>query len=282
MKYKVKGKLVKIFLGNLFIICLISPTLLLAAPIDDFFHNFGEMTKENWKGSVKIHGISTTVFDYKAIHAEYKSASSSFSKALKALQKTDLSKLKKGNKQKAFWINVYNFAAMKLVAENYPIDSIRSRKISLLKYPWSKEIVKIGSSSYSLTQIEKDILLANYKDPRIVFAVSCAAVSCPDRTNKIFLPENLDKQMDDLIKNFFKNEQKGILLNKKNNELKLAWILEKDGHLFKLGKGLDVLDFIIKYLSTEDAAWIKKSRNSLKIKYFSHDWGLNDLALKDK
>ena len=72
---------------------------------------------------------------------------------------------------------------MKLVAEHYPIDSIRSMKISLLKYPWSVKGISVGKSKYSMKQIEKDILLKRYGDPRIIFAVSCAAVSCPDRTN---------------------------------------------------------------------------------------------------
>lgn len=254
----------------------------LASPLDEFNKHFEKSVKKHWRPSVKIHGISTTVFDYAGISKDFKNKGSDFRKALKALKSVDINKLKKGNVEKAFWVNVYNFGAMKLVADHYPIDSIRSMKISLVKYPWSVKAIQVGKNKYSLKEIEKDILLKRYNDPRVVFAVSCAAVSCPDRTNEIFYSNKFNEQVDSMVKDFFKNTRKGLYLDKKSKIIKLAWILKKDGHLFKDEKGVDVLGFVKKYVEPETENWISKNKKKIKIKYFDHDWGLNDLALKDK
>jgi hypothetical protein len=253
-----------------------------AGPIDEFNSSFSKIVSQYWHASVKINGIATTVFDFKGISIELKQRDSKFEKAIESLKKVNAQNLN-GNKEKAFWINVYNFGAMKLVAENYPVDSIRSMKISLLKHPWSIDAIQVGKNKYSLTEIEKDILLKKFNDPRVVFAVSCAAVSCPDRTNQIFHADKLSEEMNQMISQFFKNTQKGMKINKEKKQIKLAWILKKDGHLFKKDQSeSEVLDFVAKFVDEDLGKWIQGNKNKLKISYFDHDWSLNDLALKDK
>jgi hypothetical protein len=167
------------------------------------------------------------VIDYAKMKKDADEPQSLFDRTLNAIEQSDLVQLKDSNAIKAFWINAYNFAAIRLVINNYPVDSIRSLSISLIKHPWAKKAIRIGDTSYSLKQIEKDILLKNFNDPRIVFAVSCAAVSCPDRIAEAFTSEQLDKQLDEMIRNFFKNIHKGLLLDRDTKTLTLSWILKK-------------------------------------------------------
>jgi hypothetical protein len=91
----------------------------------------------------------------------------------------------------AYWINVYNANTIKLVLDNYPISSIT--KIDGGK-PWDSRFVKAGSTFYSLNEIEKKILIA-MGDPRIHFAVNCAAKSCPKLLNKAYTAENLEASL---------------------------------------------------------------------------------------
>ena len=148
----------------------------------EFERLYGELLAHYWRPVVTIHGIGTTVFDYVQMEQDARMSDSLFNRTLKAIERVNPAQLQDTNVVKAFWINAYNFAAMRLVIDHYPVDSIRSFRISLMKYPWSKKAIRIGNNDYSLKQIEKDILLRQFDDPRIVFAVSCAAVSCPDRT----------------------------------------------------------------------------------------------------
>lgn len=245
------------------------------ANFDEFENLFGQLLERYWQPAVRINGINTTVFDYSQMKMDADQPQSIFNQTLKAISGVDPSQLTTPNEKKAFWINVYNFAAIRLVIDHYPVDSIRSLHISLVKYPWTKKVIQIGSKEYSLKQIEKDLLLKNFDDPRIVFAVSCAAVSCPDRTPEPFIAAKLDQQLDKMIRDFFTNPHKGLLLNPDNNTLTLSWILKKDKDLFENKKG-GVIGFISPYVSEEIRAWLNV--NSVNIAYFDHDWTLNDLA----
>lgn len=241
----------------------------------EFENLYGQLLASYWRPTVNINGTDTTVFDYAQMHKDAQQSQSVFQSTLKAINETNPLQLKDPNEIKAFWINAYNFAAMRIVIEHYPVDSIRSLRISLIKYPWSKKAILIGGNEYSLKQIEKDILLKNFDDPRIVFAVSCAAVSCPDRIAKPFTEKKLDQQLDDMIGSFFKNTKKGLLLDRDKKTLTLSWILKKDMELFDNREG-GVLGFVLPYLELKSQAWLQK--NQVNIEYFEHDWALNDLA----
>ena len=244
---------------------------------DEFENLYSQLLISYWRPAITINGVSTTVFDYAQMKKDADQPKSLFTQTLNALEEVNPLQLK-SKKEKAFWINAYNFAAMYLVIEHYPVDSIRSLRISLIKYPWSKKAILIGGNEYSLKQIEKDILLEKFGDPRIVFAVSCAAVSCPDRIAEPFTSEKIDYQLDKMISNFFANSDKGLLLNRNDKTLTLSWILKKDMALFGDTKS-GVLDFIKPYLSKETQVWLNE--NSVSIEYFKHDWTLNDLAQAD-
>ncbi len=237
------------------------------------------MLQRYWRPAVTIHGIRTTVFDYGQMARDAQAGSSLFRQTVAALERTDLADLPGANAAKAFWINAYNLGAMRLVVDHYPVDSIRSLKISLLKYPWSKDAVRIHGKDYTLREIEKDILLERYGDPRIVFAVSCAAVSCPDRTAAAFTASRLDEQLDALIRAFLANPTKGMRLDKASRTLTLSWIFQQDRDLFPEGGG-GVLGFILPYLKPDLREWLQQ--NPVKTQFFEHDWALNDGALADR
>ncbi len=261
---------------------VIVPVLLVAnsvrADVAEFERLYGELLARYWHPAVRINGVETTVFDYARMQQDTQRPESLFNRTLQAIERVELGRLKGTNQAKAFWINAYNFAAMRLVVDHYPVDSIRSLSISLFKYPWSKQVIRIGDKPYSLKQIEKDILLAQFKDPRVVFAVSCAAVSCPDRTAEPFVEERLDEQLDTMIRLFFQNPGKGLRLDRETRTLTLSWILKKDRHLFQ-ENGQNVLGFMLPYLEQDVRNWLKV--HTVTIDYFDHDWTLNDLAQAD-
>ncbi len=244
----------------------------------EFESLYAQILANYWHPTINIHGVNTTVFDYAEIKKDADKPNSLFKKTLRAIEQTNISQFKSPSELKAFWINAHNFTAINLVINNYPVDSIRSLKISLVKYPWSKKTIRISNTSYSLKQIEKDILLKEFDDPRIVFAVSCAAVSCPDRTAEAFTAEKLEEQLDEMIRIFFKNSRKGLKLNRDTKTLTLSWILKKDIELFG-NKEEEMLKFVLPYLDPEMLTWL--SNNPVEIDYFEHDWTLNDLAQAD-
>jgi len=246
-----------------------------AAGLAETFHAaYAELLARYWRPAVHIHGIRTTVFDYASMARDAEMPGSAFRRAERALGRVEPGGLA-GDAAKAFWINAYNFGAMRLVVDDYPVDSIRSLKVNLLKYPWMNDAVTVGGRGYSLNEIEHDRLLAEFDDPRIVFAVSCAAVSCPDRIAEPFDSERLDAQMDAMITEFLRNPDKGLRLDRERNVLTLSWIFSKDERLFsRYARG--AVGFVQRYVSPDVHAWL--ARSEVAVRYFDHDWTLNDVA----
>jgi len=245
-----------------------------AAPAEAFHSAYAELLAQYWRPPVTVNGIRTTVFDYASMTRAAEMPDSAFRRAERALERVEPGRLS-GDAAKAFWINAYNFGAMRLVVEDYPVDSIRSLRINLFKYPWANEAVMVGGRGYSLKEIEHDALLARFDDPRIVFAVSCAAVSCPDRIAEPFRAASLDDQMNAMIETFLSNPTKGMRLDRQAKVLTLSWIFDKDRHLFaRYERG--AVGFAARFLSADAREWL--TDNELSVRYFDHDWTLNDSA----
>jgi len=252
-----------------------------AEAIEKFSLHFGQLFQQYWHAPVVIHGRKTTVFDYAGIAGEVRRPDSNFSQAARALEQVDASHVGTGDRAKSFWINVYNFGAMKLAAENYPVASITDPKISDGD-PWGIRGLRIGTMRLTLHQIENELLLAQFNDPRIVFAVSCAAVSCPDRTQDIFSAEHIDRQLDEVVRRLLANPTKGLVIDRTSHVLRLSWILQADRRLFGNGDDDGLLDFVQRFAVPETRRWLDLNRNDLTIEFFEHDWSLNDIALADK
>jgi hypothetical protein len=75
----------------------------------------------------------------------------------------------------SYWINAYNVYTIKLIVDNYPTTSITK----ITAKPWNKKFIKLGGTTYSLNNLENDIIRKRFNEPRIHFALNCASKSCP-------------------------------------------------------------------------------------------------------
>lgn len=118
-------------------------------------------------------------------------------KYLTQLANADSSKLGGRNESVAFWVNAYNAYTLKLITDHYPVSSIMDIKKSGYDSPWSIPLAKVAGKNYSLDQIENDIIRKNWPDPRIHYALVCAAKSCPQLRNEAYTGERLNEQLDE-------------------------------------------------------------------------------------
>lgn len=107
------------------------------------------------------------------------------------------------NEKLAYWINVYNAYTIKLILNNYPVKSIKDLHGG---NPWEVKWIKIGGKTYSLNAIENDIIRPQFKEPRIHFAVNCAAKSCPPLLNKAWTAENLEQSLEQQTRKFINDK----------------------------------------------------------------------------
>ncbi|MDO8367921.1 MAG: DUF547 domain-containing protein [Saprospiraceae bacterium] len=108
----------------------------------------------------------------------------------------------------AYWINTYNAFTLKLIVDNYPTKSILNFDGGKT---WDVRRIIIGDKKYSLNNIENDILRPQFKDPRIHFAINCAAKSCPPIWNHAYTAENLEDALEARTRDFVNNSKYNIL-----------------------------------------------------------------------
>jgi len=110
------------------------------------------------------------------------------------------------NDQMAYYINLYNAAMLHVVLEKYPIDSVKN--IGILPFSvFKQDFVQLLDRKVSLDEIEKGILLKDYFDSRIHFAVNCASEGCPPLRAEPFVGDRLETQLDEQTKLFAQSER---------------------------------------------------------------------------
>jgi len=175
--------------------------------------------------------------------------------------------------KKAFWINAYNALTMRLILDHYPLKFGGIRVINWGR-PWSIKMTAAGRA-LSLGDIEHEILRKwRPMDPRIHFVINCASIGCPRLSNTHFDPDRLDDQLDRETRRFINDPDK-VRLDRDKNILYYSEIFEWFKGDF-LTVRPSILEYILRYLNTEDRNYILKNKAAIKLKTFSYDWGLNE------
>jgi hypothetical protein len=170
----------------------------------------------------------------------------------------------------AFYVNAYNAWTLKLVLTHYPgIDSIKDIG-SFWQSPWKMEIARIDGRRLTLDQIEHDILRAEYKEPRVHFAINCASMGCPPLMDTPFTGLNLDAQLDHATRAFINDPRRYRL---ENGVLYVSRIFK----WFSEDFDNDPVAFFRRYAEGDLKARLEAHSSDLRVAYLEYDWSLNKL-----
>lgn len=170
------------------------------------------------------------------------------------------------SEQLAYWINAYNAFTIKLIIDNYPLESIRDIQIGIpgIYTVWHKEFFEIGGSSSSLDEIEHEILRKQFDEPRIHFAIVCASISCPQLRNEAFTADLLETQLQEQGVKFINDPSRNSISQDKVSISKIfSWF---KGDFTKNGS---LIEFLNRFSSTQISS-------KAKVNYLDYDWGLNE------
>ena len=170
-----------------------------------------------------------------------------------------------GSEQLAFFINLYNAATIELVLKKYPIKSFKD-DINGKEGPWKLKIVKALGKTYTLDEVEHELIRKNYPEPRIHFAVNCASEGCPPLRAEAFTGKKLEAQLAEQTKLFLAKKDNNYL---EENTLYLSSIFDwfKEDFIKKSGS---VEAFVAPYFPSG-----KVKKGSTTIKYTDYGWSLN-------
>jgi hypothetical protein len=159
----------------------------------------------------------------------------------------------------AYWINAYNAFTLKLIVDNYPTKSILNFDGGKT---WDVRRIKLGDKKYSLNNLENDILRPQFKDPRIHFAINCAAKSCPPLWNHAYTAENLEASLEARTLAFVNNPKFNTLGSARAQVSKIFdWYSADFGNL---------KNFLNQYAAET------KLKNNAIIVFNEYNWDLNE------
>ncbi|MGH7628093.1 MAG: DUF547 domain-containing protein [Gemmatimonadales bacterium] len=151
-------------------------------------------------GRLLVAHVTDGMVDYDAFKA-----SPEFSAYLQSLAQFDPRALPR-DEQLAFWINAYNAYTIQLINQHDERESIRNINKGLFGIkgygPWKEKLAVVGGTPLGLDHIEQKIIRPEFREPRIHFALVCAAMGCPPLRNEVYTGARLDQQLDDQARVF--------------------------------------------------------------------------------
>jgi len=103
------------------------------------------------------------------------------------------------SEQLAYWINLYNAATVKTVANYYPIGSVEEINISPGLFsvgPWGAQLLTINGHSMSLDDIENRIIRPVWNDPRTHYALNNTCIGAANLSRKAYQGSMIENQLN--------------------------------------------------------------------------------------
>jgi len=247
---------------------------------------FGEFNHVQWDQLLKdnvvsIRGGQVTKVDYDGFIRSREDLRN-YLAGLSRVDRTQFNSWSKSD-QLAFLINSYNAWTIEVVLTRYPeLESIRD--IGLFPFSvWRKNIVKLFGDKLSLDDIEHKMIRGSglYEDPRIHFALNCAAIGCPALRAEAYVGTYLDRQLEEAVELFLTDKSRNYFLDGK---LYISSIFDWYREDFEKGwLGISsVCQFLISYkrqldLSSDSKFCTQKSETRLN--FLEYDWSLNRIVV---
>ncbi len=169
----------------------------------------------------------------------------------------------------ALLINAYNAFTLRLILENYPVDSIEAIPE---ERRWTAVRWNLAGGVYSLDQIEHEWLRPNFREPRIHFALVCAAVGCPPLRKEAYVAGRLEAQLEDQARKLHGGER-WLRFDEENGELALTRFYRWYRWDFAQAYG-SPLAVVSRYSPA-----VKKALDGgrkITIRWLDYDWSLNE------
>jgi hypothetical protein len=192
----------------------------------------------------------------------------------------------------AFWINAYNLELIKIILDNYPIQSTRilrlfwpPNSIRHIKGIWDEHKFIIMEEEFTLREIDRRFFVGEFDEPRAFFAIHYASVSGPPLKNEAYCGRNLSEQLDEQVKRFLAGKQ-AFKIERQNQMVYLSSIFSTSwqGQKFVSKYGTDlkfkhqeqairaVLNFLSRYVSTGDVNYLETG--NYRVDFIGYDWTL--------
>jgi hypothetical protein len=255
--------------------------LWLALSVGSVTVNGKDFDHSAWDHVLKTFVTEQGRVDYAALQAEARELDRYVAELAAVSPISDPQQFPTRQSQLAYWINAYNALVLKGVVDHWPVKSVRD--IGRLPYSffWREKFV-VGGRKYTLDGIE-GIMRKELAEPRVHFALVCAANSCPRLQRQAYTAESTERLLEEAAR-FYVNEPRNLRVDPKENRVTVARIFSfyrGDFEHYVSGKnfagtGQPILDYIRAYANERNRRALD-ALNHPRLQHFDYDWGINDL-----
>ena len=229
-----------------------------------------------WQSLLSKYYDPAKGMNYKGLKEHDKAALDQLRQKLATVDVNSLSK----PDQLAYWINLYNVNVVGVVVDNYPVESIKDLstdpiiRLNVFKKPY----VQTKRGAISLNDVENDRIRDGFKDPRIHFAINCAAQSCPPIRTEPYVGSQISQQLDDQARKFL-NGPNGVRPEKNGGALVLHTTKIMDWFQDDFDQwGGGQIGFLVRFLSADKSKQIRAAGSQVKLDFDDYSWKLNDAS----
>jgi hypothetical protein len=165
----------------------------------------------------------------------------------------------------ALLINAYNAFTLELILEHAPPRSIRD-----IPDPqrWDAVRWNVAGRTFSLNQIEHEQIRPKFREPRIHFALVCAAASCPPLRREAYTGARLNEQLENQAYRVH-HDKRWLRYELGAETIELTSIYEWYRNDFEQVAGT-ILDYVARYRDDLNAG------ERPGVRFIEYDWALND------
>ena len=219
-------------------------------------------------GQVFASHVKDGVVDYPSIQKDDRLPT-----YLAQLDRVDPNGFATRNERLAFWINAYNAFAIKGILDHYSPASYVGR----YRYFIGRDY-RIGGAAINLYDLERQVLIKQFQEPLIHFAIVCASTSCPKLQTWAYEPDQLERQLDRVARDFISDPTRNRF-DRTQKVAYLSMIFKWFDDDFRKAAG-SVLSYVTRYVSDPELVQ-DLMRSDYRIEYLDYDWSVNGIPPKE-
>ncbi len=186
---------------------------------------------------------------------------------LMQLDRVDPNALPTRDDRLAFWINAYNAFAIKGILDRLSPATLWGR----YRYFLARDY-RVGGRTINLYDLERKLLIPDFREPRVHFAIVCASTSCPKLQSWAYSGEQLNEQLDRAAREFI-NDPARNRFDRRRKVVSLSMIFKWFREDFEAAAG-SLPAYVARYVTDVDLA-NDLTAAPYSIEFLDYDWSLN-------
>ncbi len=217
----------------------------------------------------ELHDVLSTHVTDGEVNYQSVATDQSFNNYLNNLQHVAPQQLPTPNHRLAFWINAYNAFAIQGIINGFSPSTFSGRYTYFIDQDYL-----VGGEYINLYDLEREILIPNFQEPRIHFAIVCASQSCPKLQSWVYRPESIDQQLTLSARQFINDPSR----NHFDQTRKIAYLSQifdwfQEDFMNHSGS---LLHYVAQFVTDANLAQDLRT-TPYTIEFLEYDWKLNGL-----